>query len=118
MPTFTKLPLSSSVTGKQILITATTSGSATPIHTAPSGTGSLDEVWIYAYNESTMSMVANVLWGGTVEPNDITRYTITSRSGRTLLIDGKIIQNSLTIGAYATSASAVIFDGYVNRMTL
>ena len=35
MATYTKLPLSSSVNGRRILITATTSGSVTPIHTAP-----------------------------------------------------------------------------------
>jgi len=115
MATFTKLPLSASVDGQQILIAATTSASADQIHTAPAGISSLDEVWIYAYNEATASVVASILWGSTVEPNAVTRFNIPSRSGRTLLVDGKIIQNSLTISAYAGITNVIIFDGFVNR---
>lgn len=117
MPNFIKLPLSASVTGQQILVSGTVSASATPIHTAPAGTTSIDEVWLYAYNESTSSVVTSILWGSTVEPNAVNRFTVASKSGRTLLVDGKIIQDSLTVSAYAGTANVVVFDGFVNRAT-
>lgn len=53
---FTKLPLSASVNGKQIIISTTDSSSATPIHTAVAGETDWDEIWIYAYN------AANLVW--------------------------------------------------------
>ncbi len=117
MSTFIKLPFSASVSGKNVLVAGTVSASATPIHTAPAGTDSLDEVWIYAYNEAATNVVLSILWGGTDEPTDVSRHTIASQSGRTLLIDGKLIQDSLTVSAYATTASVVTLDGYVNRAT-
>jgi len=117
MSTFTKLPLSASINGKQILIGATTSGSATPIHTAVTGTTSLDEIWLYAYNDSTSSLQTSILWGGTTEPNDIVRQRIDSKSGRTLIVDEKLLQNGLTISAYCDSPNVVIIDGFVNRIS-
>lgn len=117
MATYSKLPLSGSVNGKQILISAITSGSATQIHTAVSGTSNLDEVWLYAYNEATSSITLAVLWGGTTEPNDVARFPLVSRSGRTLIVDGKLLQNSLLISAYTTVANTVTIDGFVNRIS-
>lgn len=117
MAIFTKYPLSGSVNGKQITVSATTSGSATPLHTAVSGTGSLDEIWLYAYNDSTASILTSILWGGTTEPNDVTRYTLPTRAGRTLLVDGKLLQNGLTVSAYAAVANVIIFEGFVNQIT-
>jgi len=116
MATFTKLPLSGSVNGKQILVSATTSGSAVPIHTAIAGASSLDEIYIYAHNDATSSLQLSILWGGTVEPNDVIRASIPSKSGRTLLVDGKLLQNSLIVGAYADTANYVSIDGFVNRI--
>ena len=117
MPTYTKLPLSASVNGKRILISAVASASANPIHTAVSGTGSLDEIWLYAYNEGTASVVLDILWGGTVEPNDIVRVSMPSRTGRTLVVDGALLQNDLTVGAYAQVANFITIDGFINRIT-
>ncbi len=114
--TYSKLPLSASVNGQQIKIGATTSGSATPIHTAINSTSSLDEIWLYAYNESTSSIVTSVLWGNTTEPDSVNRFTITSQSGRTLIVDGKLLQNNLTVSAYASASNVIMFDGFVNRI--
>ena len=117
MATYTKLPLSGSINGKQIFITATTSGSATPIHTAVDGTGSLDEIYLYAYNDGTSSMLTSILWGGTTEPNDVSRYSVLPRAGRILLVDGKLIQNSLVVSAYTSASGFVAIDGFVNRIS-
>jgi hypothetical protein len=116
MATYSKSLLSGSVNGKQIVITATTSGSATPLHTAVSGTGSLDEIYLYAYNDATASVLTNVLWGSAVEPDGVVRFTLPSRVGRTLIVDGKLLQNSLTVSAYASVANVIMFDGFVNNI--
>ena len=116
MATYTKLPLSGSTNGKRILITAITSASATPIHTAIAGTSALDEVWLYAYNDFANSLACSILWGGTVEPNDVIRTIIPSKAGNILLVDGHLLQNGLTIGAYASSGSYITIDGFVNRI--
>ncbi len=115
--TFLKLPLSGSVNGKRILLTATTSASAVPIHTTLAGTGSIDEIWLYAYNEATTSLSCSILWGGTTEPNDVMRTAITSQTGRTLIIDGQVLQNQLTVKGYAQIANWITIDGFVNRIT-
>lgn len=117
MATYSKLILSGSVNGKQILIDSTASGSATPIHTSVDGNSSMDEIWLYAYNDATASIQLNILWGGTVEPNDVNRITIPSKIGRTLVIDGKLLQNSLVVEAYASTGSFINVDGFVNRVS-
>lgn len=115
--TFLKLPLSASINGKRILIAATGSASATPLHTAVAGTSAIDEVWLYAYNDATSSLTLNILWGGIVEPDDVNRVTIASRTGRTLVVDGQILQNELTISAYAQMGNMINIDGFINRIT-
>ena len=117
MSTFSKLPLSASTNGMQILITGTASGSATPIHTAVGGTSSWDEIWMYAYNDATMSLNLNINWGSLAEPANVVRTTLASRSGRVLIVDGKLLQNGLLVSAYATTGSWISVDGFVNRIT-
>jgi len=113
---YTKLPLGGSVNGKQILITATESSSADIIHAATELGTATDEVWLYAYNDATSSAVLNFLWGGISEPEDVVRVVIGSRAGRTLLVDGKLLQSG-SIWAYSSLPSSVIVDGFINRIT-
>lgn len=116
---FDKLPLSGSDDGRSILITSITSASATPIHTAPpSGSTITDEVYLYAYNDSTSSLVLNVQWGGGTEPGDIFRTTLTSRGGRVFIVDGRLIRNGHTISAYGSAANWISIEGFVNRITI
>lgn len=115
--TFSKIAFSESTNGKQILVAGTTSGSATPIHTAIAGTTSWDEVWLYAYNESNAAVNVSILWGGIAEPDNVSRVTVQPQSGRTLLIDGGIIQNSLVVSAYAQVTNVILISGYINRIT-
>lgn len=117
---FQKLPLSSSVDGRSILISANTSASAIQLHTAaPSGSAIVDEVYIYAYNDATSSVTLNLLWGGGSEPGDLIRTTITSRSGRNFIVDGRLIQNGRTIFAYTPNVlNQMSVEGFVNRITI
>ena len=117
MAAFGKQILSRSTNGKQILVTAITNGTAQTIHTAVSGTASQDEGWIYVYNDNTTSVVINLLWGGTTEPDNVIRATVAGQSGRYLLVDGMLLQNSLVIKAYASVASKILIDGFVNNIS-
>jgi hypothetical protein len=114
---YTKAKLSGSTDGKQILITATTGGGAQTIHTAVSGTTNLDEVWIYAYNEDTADATLTILWGGTTEPDNVMRFDVPPQAGRYLCVDGALLQNSLIVKAYASIASKIVVDGFVNQLT-
>lgn len=117
MATFAKQALSASTNGKQIKVTATTNGTANTIHTAVSGTASFDEVWLYAYNESTAAVLLTILFGGVSEPDNVIRALIPPQAGRTLVCDGMILQNSLIIKAYAGSANLIMIDGFVNNIS-
>jgi hypothetical protein len=116
MATFTKKLLSGSTNGKQIKVVGTASGSATTIHTAVAGTGSFDEVWIYAYNGNGTAVVLTLLFGGTTEPDNQIRATLSPQSGRVLLCDGMLLQNGLVISAYCNVANEVEIDGFVNNI--
>lgn len=119
MATFTKSKLSGSTDGKQIKISATTNGGANTIHTATSSTSAnvWDEIWIYAYNDDTVPRNLTILWGDTTEPDNKMLFSIPSQSGRTLCIDGAILQNSLIVKAYANVANVIIVDGFVNNIS-
>jgi hypothetical protein len=119
MATFAKTKLSGSTSGKQILITATTNGAAQTIHTAVASTGAntWDEVWLYAYNDNSTVVILTFLWGGTTEPDNAIRVTLAGQSGRLLICDGMVLQNSLVIKAYASVASKVTVDGFVNSIS-
>ena len=117
MATYTKLPLSGSSNGQNILVTATTSGSGVNIHTAVAGTSSLDEIYIYGYNDATASILLSLNWGSISESVSVCRTLIGPQSGRTLVIDGKLLQNGLTITAYSSVANFVTIDGFINRIS-
>lgn len=116
MAIISKLLLSGSTNGKQIKVGAT-SGTGTLIHTAVSGETELDEVWLYATNTDTTSRKLTIQWGGTASPDDLIELTIPAESGYTLVIPGLIIQNSLVVGAFASTANVIVVGGYVNRIS-
>ena len=68
MATYSKQLLSGSTNGKAIKVSATATPGTT-IHTAVSGTSSLDEVWLWAQNTDTTDRKLTVEWGGTTSPD-------------------------------------------------
>lgn len=116
MATYTKQLLSGSINGKQIKVVATSSP-GTILHTALSGTTGLDEVWLYAVNSDTTSRKLTIQWGETTSPDGLVELTIPAESGYTLVIPGLLLQNSLVIRAFASTASAILINGYVNRVS-
>jgi len=119
MANFAKSKLSGSTSGKQILLTAITNGTAQTIHTAvaSAGANTWDEVWLYATNVSTLPVLLTILWGGTTEPDNAVKIYIPAQSGRIEICDGMLLQNSLVVKAYAFSASVIVIDGFVNNIT-
>lgn len=112
---FTKLMLSNSVQGRNILVVATgTPG--TLIHAAVAGTSSFDEIYIYAYNSSASAVELTLEWGGTTSPNDHTKLIINPLSGRVMMMDGKLLHNSLVVRAFADTTNVICVDGFVNRI--
>ena len=115
MATFTKTLLSGSTNGKAILIDATASPGTT-IHTAVAGTSSLDEIWLYVVNSSDRDVKLTIEWGETTAPNGNIELTIPPESGLTLVVPGLLLQNSLAVRAFASTANVICIHGYVNRI--
>ena len=116
MATYSKIPLSGSTNGRQIAVAATATA-GTLIHTAVSGTSSLDEIWIYAVNSSTSAVKLTLEWGGTTANTDHIELTITGESGLVLVTPGLILQNGLVVRAFAGTTNVINLSGYVNRLS-
>lgn len=117
MATFTKQLLSGSTNGKAIKVAAT-STAGTTIHTAVSGTSSLDEVWLYAHNSSAATVKLTLEWGEASAPDGHIEINIGAEgTGLVLVAPGLLLQNSLVIKAFAGTANVVTLTGYVNRIS-
>tara|TARA_R110000737_G_C14207926_1_gene418559 strand:+ start:44 stop:397 length:354 start_codon:yes stop_codon:yes gene_type:complete len=116
MATYSKELLSASTNGKAIKVTAT-STAGTLLHTAVSGTSSLDEIWLYAVNSSASLVKLTLEWGEATAPDGNIEQNVPAESGLMLLVPGLLLQNGLTVRAFAGTGSVVTVAGYVNRAT-
>lgn len=118
MATFTKKTLSGSTDGRPILVAATSS-SGTTIHTGPSVSTTIDEIWIYASNPSLAQRTLTIQWGGTTSPDDNFVLFLPPQSGLIVVVPGLILKGNttpLTVRAFADSANQVNISGYVNEI--
>ena len=122
MATLSKLALQPAGTtgdGLGILVAATATA-GTAIHTASSTATTVDEVWLYAYNNDSSSILLTIEYGGVTAPKDVIKQTLTAQSGLVLVVAGLLIQGNATpkvIRAFAATASQISIFGYVNRIT-
>jgi hypothetical protein len=117
MATFTKTLLSGSTNGKAVKVVATATAGTT-IHTAVSGTASLDEVWLYAHNSSAATVKLTLEWGEATAPDGNIEINVGAEgTGLVLVSPGILLQNSLVIKAFAATANVVTLTGYVNRIS-
>ena len=116
MATFTKVKLSGSTDAKPILVVATATA-GTVIHTAVSGTSSLDEIWLYANNTSATTVKLTLEFGGVTTTETIEINIGAEGTGLVLVSPGILLQNSLIVRAFAGTASVVNVTGYVNRIS-
>jgi hypothetical protein len=117
MPTYSKVKLSASTSGRPIKVVQTAS-SGTEIH-ATSGSASIDEVYLYANNTDTVTRTLTIQWGGTSSPDDNIVVGIAPQSGIFLVVPGLILVDTgsaLTIRAFASAANVINITGYVNRI--
>ncbi len=112
---FTKNKLSGSTNGKGIKVVQTgTLG--TTIHTAVSGTTSFDEIWLYAYNGHTADVTLTIEWGEATVPDGNIIVNVPTKQGRFLIVDGRLLNNSLVVTAFASVANVIVIDGFVNSI--
>ena len=122
MPSLSKLALQPAGTtgdGLGILVAATATA-GTAIHTASATATTIDEVWLYAYNNHSSSILLTIEYGGVTAPKDVIKQTLTAQSGLVLVVAGLLIQGNATpkvIRAFAATASQISIFGYVNRIT-
>lgn len=113
-----KRKLSGSTDGKPIKVVATATAGTT-IHTAVAGTtaGTFDEIWLWAYNSHTAAVELTIEFGGATAPDQNIKVTLPSKGGLVLVVPGLILQNGLTVAAFAGTANVITISGFVNTMT-
>ena len=122
MPSLSKLALQPAGTtgdGLGILVTATATA-GTAIHTASSTTTTIDELWLYAYNNHNASILLTIEYGGVTAPKDVIKQTLTAQSGLVLVVAGLLVQGHATpkvISAFEATGSQISIFGYVNRIS-
>jgi len=122
MATFTKLALQPAGTtgdGLGILVAATATP-GTAIHTASSTATTIDEVWLYAYNNHSASILLTIEYGGVTSPKDVIKQTLTAQNGLVLVCAGLLVQGNASakiIRAFAATGNQISIFGYVNRIT-
>lgn len=118
MATAVKRKLSGSTDGMPIKVVATATAGTT-IHTAVAGTtaGTFDEVWLYAYNGHTTTVTLTIEYGGATVPDQNIIITLSAKAGLTLIVPGLILQNGLSVKAFASVANVITLSGFVNSIT-
>lgn len=120
MATFTKTVLSGSTQGKGIKVVATAS-TGTTIHATGTSSSIIDEVWLYAYNSHTASVLLTIQFGGTTSPDNDIKVTIPNQQGLALVVPGLILTGTgsaaNTVYAFAATANVITLSGFVNRIS-
>lgn len=120
MATFTKTLLSGSTQGRGIKVVSASS-SGTTIHATGTSSSAIDEVWLYAYNGNSSSVLLTIQWGNTSTPDDDIKVTIPAQSGLVLVSPGLTLTGTgaaaNTIRAYAATTNVITIHGYVNRIS-
>jgi hypothetical protein len=115
---YKKRSLSGSSSGRGIPVVATASP-GTLIHTATASRAAneWDEVFIRAVNTSASAVKLTVEWGGTAAGDQV-EITIPPESGFVEVIPGHVLQNGVSVTAFAAVANAIVLHGFANRYEL
>ena len=112
-PNYTIVPASNSTNFLPVIISATTSGSPTLIHT--SHATSIDEVWLSGYNYSETDVILNILLGG-AGTGQILSQVIPALSGLIPILAGQTFTGSVAVSAYSSVSNAISVLARVNRI--
>ena len=94
--------------GRAILVAATATA-GTLLHTATSSGQDLLKVW--AVNSSTSAVKLTLEWGGVTAPDDLVEVTIPPEDGPVLVVDRRIVGNSLVVRAFAGTTNVITCFG-------
>lgn len=112
MATFSKVKLTASTSGKGIVL----ADSTTAIHTAIAGSEDIDEIWLYATNVHSASVLLTIEHGSTDTGDNIV-ITIPAQAGLFCILSGTILNGGLPLTGFAGTASVINIHGFVNRIT-
>ena len=117
MATISRVLLSGSTNGKPIKIVATAT-LGTTIHTAVTGTGAYDELYVWVTNTSGAVVTLTVEFGGATSPDNhlVDTYSIPANSLPIPICTGQVLQNALLCTMFAGTANVLVATGYVNRI--
>lgn len=120
MATFSKVTLSAQSTGAPIKVVATSS-TGTTIHSTQSSSSVIDEIWLYATNNSNSPVTLTIQYGGTDLSVNSISIVIPAEIGLVSVIPGLILKGdgstSSSVYAYANTANVITVSGYVNRIS-
>ena len=118
MATAVKRRFSASTNGRGIKIGATATP-GTGIHVAVPGTiaGTFDELWLYAFNSDSVDRLLTIEFGGVTDPDDLIEMTIPTQAGVIIVVPGLILQNGVSVAAFAAATNVIVVYGFVNRIT-
>lgn len=114
---FTTQPLSGATNGQAVHITATTSGAAQTVHTAPAASKGYDRIWIWANNCDGSARVLSIEWTTTGAAGQLDMLIPTQAVPGDPIIDGLLLRNAQTVKAFAALAAVINLVGYVERYT-
>ena len=117
MAVYSRITLSGSTNGAPIPVAAT----ATPgtlVHTAVSGSGASDEVYMWAANVTGAAATLTIPWGGVADPGShlVKAYSIGPNSPPTPISVGQAIAGGLEVRAFSGTANAINITGFANRI--
>ena len=115
MATISKDLLSGSTHGSQIKIAATATA-GTLIHTATKETDDIDEVWVWACNTHTSTVVLTIEFSSAVVGDNI--KVAINPNETVLVIPGIPLRNSLTVKGFASEANKVNCFGFINKIVI
>jgi hypothetical protein len=119
MATYSKQLLSGSTYGQPITI-SNTSSTGNLIHATQVSSTAIDEIWLYATNQSSNPVTLTVQYGGTSSTQNAITIVIPATSGLTLVLPGLVLTGSGSLSsyiyAYAATTNVITVSGYVNRV--
>lgn len=117
MASYSREKLSGSTNGKSIKIAATATAGTT-VHTAQSGTAGWDEIYCWISNTSASAVNLTIEFGGVTDPDNLIVKTLSipANSPPIPVLTGQMLQNSLVVGMFASTANVLLATGYVNRI--
>lgn len=126
--TIQKRTLSGSTDAQSIGVSTTAGGTHNTIHTGSTGTGVMDEVYIYANNGYSQAAELVLEWG--VSTTAVHRiYQIPGRDADVCIVAGQILVGSAVAptikafvalngsGSHVASSNFISLYGWVNRIT-